>query len=632
MQKPVNPSEITREVLRLFATRKLQPTPENFTALYHEVAGSNAQGMQLTSGAIRSIAERLPRDNAERGRLARQVDQALATSQRADAENALSAWLDDLHQHQPPAWNTLISNLLRQWESRQLGWTTARKRESLERVLTAQDPQTLHSRLQGLIKAWSQAPTDPDAPENQTATDVFGQLRDNGSGTEAAPTPSGSQDDSTQPPPQSPSRPPPSVRLVTEGEAGELIDGLRELLLLALENLVPAFLADHPELAAQGNTLADAVRSASRVDQFRTIGKQLRKLAYRVEITLTDDAEVRNGLLKLLHLLLQNIDEIVIDDQWLHGQIEMLRDLVAQPGNPRLIDDAERRLKEVIYKQSQLKHSLAEAQRNLRQMLAGFVDQLASFTETTSAYHDRIAENAGKIAEARDITEIGHLLDAVMHDTREIQEEARRSRDELQAARDQARQAEQRIEQLQKELDETSRQMRHDQLTGVLNRRGLEETFHAEATRAQRRGTSLCVALLDIDNFKRLNDTYGHQTGDDALVHLTRVVRENLRPHDTVARLGGEEFIILYPESGLEEATIALVRLQRELTKTFFLADDSKILITFSAGVSPWRPDEPMDAVIKRADEAMYEAKQTGKNKVVARNAPPQERSPVDAI
>ena len=101
-------------------------------------------------------------------------------------------------------------------------------------------------------------------------------------------------------------------------------------------------------------------------------------------------------------------------------------------------------------------------------------------------------------------------------------------------------------------------------------------------------------------------------------MHLARIVRANLRPQDTLARHGGEEFILLYPDTELDQAHAALVRLQRELTRAFFLADDKKILITFSAGITAWNPGETLDAVLKRADAAMYEAKETGKNKVVA--------------
>lgn len=319
----------------------------------------------------------------------------------------------------------------------------------------------------------------------------------------------------------------------------------------------------------------------------------------------------------MLRLLLRNIDELVLDDNWLSGQIEMLRELVEAKPQPRQLDDAGRRLRELISKQGQLKHSLVETQRDLREMLAGFVDQLAQFAETTGTYHDRIGNCAQRIAQARDITEIKPLLEEVMLETRSIQDEARRSRDELMTARTQATDAEQRIVALQAELEETSRLMRHDQLTGALNRRGLEEMFQKEAARAARRGSRLAVALLDIDHFKKLNDTLGHKAGDDALVHLARVVRAHLRPQDVLARYGGEEFVILLPETGDSDAHQALVRLQRELTREFFMADQQKVVITFSAGVTPLGDGEGLDSALKRADAAMYQAKQAGRNRVV---------------
>jgi len=110
----------------------------------------------------------------------------------------------------------------------------------------------------------------------------------------------------------------------------------------------------------------------------------------------------------------------------------------------------------------------------------------------------------------------------------------------------------------------------------------------------------------------------GHAAGDEALIHLARVCRDTLRPQDTVARYGGEEFIILLPDTPLADASAALTRLQRELTKKFFLHANEKVLITFSAGVTRLSANDNQASVIKRADEAMYQAKQTGKNRVVA--------------
>ena len=135
--------------------------------------------------------------------------------------------------------------------------------------------------------------------------------------------------------------------------------------------------------------------------------------------------------------------------------------------------------------------------------------------------------------------------------------------------------------------------------------------------RADRRGTPLCAAMLDLDNFKKLNDTYGHSAGDEALVHLVRIVKQTLRSIDVIARYGGEEFLIVMPETTLDEAAMAMTRVQRELTTHFFSANDQRLFITFSAGVALRAPRETQDATIKRADAAMYEAKKTGKNRVV---------------
>jgi diguanylate cyclase len=134
----------------------------------------------------------------------------------------------------------------------------------------------------------------------------------------------------------------------------------------------------------------------------------------------------------------------------------------------------------------------------------------------------------------------------------------------------------------------------------------------------RRKETPLSVSLLDIDNFKNLNDRLGHETGDEALIHLVKVVRECLRPQDTLARYGGEEFVILMPDTVLDEAIQAMTRLQRELTKNFFLAGNEKVLITFSAGVAQLAAEESAAEAIKRADQAMYLAKRSGKNRVMA--------------
>jgi len=247
-----------------------------------------------------------------------------------------------------------------------------------------------------------------------------------------------------------------------------------------------------------------------------------------------------------------------------------------------------------------------------------FIDRLGELTESTGEYHNKIEGYSQKIGKADNLTELGHILKDVMHDTRVIQASALRSHEELLIQKKQADEAEVRIRELEHELEEVSELVREDQLTGALNRRGLDETIGRELKRADRSRTAVSVALLDIDNFKQLNDSLGHQVGDRALKHLTKVIKETLRPADSVGRYGGEEFLIVLPDTDLNSAIEAMQRLQRDLTKKFFLHNNERVLVTFSAGVALRGEEEDADDLIGRADKAMYQAKQAGKNRVEA--------------
>ncbi len=251
-----------------------------------------------------------------------------------------------------------------------------------------------------------------------------------------------------------------------------------------------------------------------------------------------------------------------------------------------------------------------------------FIDRLGNLTESTGEYHQKIEGYTQKISKADNLTQLGHILEDVMHDTRVIQASALRSHEELLITKKQADEAEARIKELEHELEQVSELVREDQLTGALNRRGLDETVDREIKRADRNNVPLSVALLDIDNFKKLNDSLGHQAGDRALTHLTKVIKETLRPADAVGRYGGEEFLIILPDTDLTSAVEAIQRLQRDLTKKFFLHNNERILVTFSAGVALRGENEDQEDLVGRADKAMYQAKQTGKNRVVASVTP----------
>ena len=591
MPPTASPAEIARETLKMLMVRRLAPSPDNYRAIYNEIAGIGELPESFPEREIKALIAALPKELPLQQRLVRELEQALKGKSWEDFKKTLVGFIRERSGENERNWGELIAELLRQWEIKQAGLTSGRKRESLDHVLSsaAKNSEILFSRLQGLVRAWAQnhigneeplVDADPAAIEPVSAT-----RSDNAA--------------------------------VSDSRAGELLPEIRELFVLTLESAVAVQLEETPDLAAEARAIATAVRGASHPQDIRNIQAALKKLVYRLEFVCEDRNELHFGLLRLLQLMLDNINELVIDDRWLSGQVDMVREIVGSPMNIRAIHDAEYRIKEVIFKQSQLKHSLIEARENIKQMLAGFVDHLGRFADSTSDYHDKIERCVEKISQADDIAQLEDALAEVIQETRTIQLNAQRSRDELQITQQRVAAAEKRISELQDELDKASTLVRHDQLTGALNRRGLEEAFDNEVARAQRRRSPLCVSLLDIDNFKKLNDTLGHDAGDGALIHLATVIRETMRPQDTVARFGGEEFIILLPDTPLPDAQKALVRLQRELTRRIFLHEHEKVLITFSAGVTDFRPEDNQAGVIRRADEAMYQAKKTGKNRVV---------------
>lgn len=228
-------------------------------------------------------------------------------------------------------------------------------------------------------------------------------------------------------------------------------------------------------------------------------------------------------------------------------------------------------------------------------------------------YYERIEHYARQIRQTDNVTEIINILNVALLETRALH-----SRDEVRTAREQVQRAEQKIESLKGELEQLKELVHADPLTGALNRSGLDEAYAREAARADRRDTPLCVALLDLDDFKRFNDTSGHVAGDSVLRHLVNVARETLRPNDIIARFGGEEFVVLMPDTGMDSAMLVIDRLQRGLAASCLLHAGQPLPITFSAGVTPRTPYERQSTVISRADEALYEAKHAGKNRVLA--------------
>lgn len=181
-----------------------------------------------------------------------------------------------------------------------------------------------------------------------------------------------------------------------------------------------------------------------------------------------------------------------------------------------------------------------------------------------------------------------------------------------------------RIKRLQDELEEKNRELERlsisDGLTGLYNHRHIHGLLQEEFERALRTGERLTVAMFDLDRFKAVNDNYGHQAGDRVLEQFADILQQTAREIDRIGRYGGEEFMVVLPETGIEDGVVFVERVRREVARRNFLIGNSETLrMTVSAGVAtfPNHGINDPETLVRLADEALYAAKATGRNRVV---------------
>jgi len=220
---------------------------------------------------------------------------------------------------------------------------------------------------------------------------------------------------------------------------------------------------------------------------------------------------------------------------------------------------------------------------------------------TLSVMYNRRKERVGKLVLLRDISRIKQIETAL----RDANKELLRKIEENEAL--QAKFKEQAI---------------RDPLTGLYNRRFLEETLSHELAKSERNHQPLSLAMIDLDCFKQINDTYGHDAGDIVLIHLADVLEKRIRQGDIVCRFGGEEFIVVMPGASLLSAADRIDALRNEFSRSTITIGGREIRATFSAGLAAY-PYQGLDdkSLIAEADKALYEAKQAGRNRLVTADA-----------
>jgi len=559
-------AERARSALRYLAQRRLSPTPDQYRRAWERVGGNGPDDEGADAGESEPARAAEPRH----------------------AGGCESAPL-----------GPVVAEAMHWVEIPQRNWTRARKKEALQRVLSRpSDAARLAGRLSSLVDSWKR--DEGDRCANSAGGAVTDRADFAAAGNPRAPSPAdGSATSSLGEPPTSPA---------VDEAASPAVD---ESTSPAADRSTPPAVDGSPPAVADESISVAADEPADRPDEQASGAQAHGDTARRLLDEMT----------RLLVTICETVPTLVEEEAWVRRQFDTIRATLEPSG--RFPDRRDLALARDVLRRTAEEHQrLLKLRRDslqmMKSMLAQCVDWLRALTESSGRFGDKLGTYMENIRKSPDLATLAGVVHELIDETRSVYVEFDASRNDFAAAGERARQLQDEVERLAGELVNASALVMTDHLTRLLNRRGLERSFDDLSRACRDAAAPLSLALIDVDDFKRLNDAFGHQKGDEALRHLARVLSGSLRPADVVARYGGEEFVVLLPSVPFDHALDVIRRAQRALTNDVYLNGDERIFVTFSAGVAQSDGSEPLDAIVERADEAMYRAKRAGKNRVFA--------------
>lgn len=254
-----------------------------------------------------------------------------------------------------------------------------------------------------------------------------------------------------------------------------------------------------------------------------------------------------------------------------------------------------------------------ETTERIQGAVSEVLDYIESAGRDTSGYGEQVARLSGGLDEAAAAEGLKSVVQSILRETENIVAKTRTVASRLSASSSE-------IAELRRHLEVATREARTDPLTGIGNRKFLTLRLREEFDKANRSGEELCLLLLDVDHFKKFNDTYGHDVGDHVLKVVARTIKNDIKGRDICARYGGEEFCIALPETELKNAVKVAEKIRTKLGKKILAAKGTGKnygSVTVSIGISVYRENEPPAELFRRADAALYRAKDSGRNRVV---------------
>ena len=334
----------------------------------------------------------------------------------------------------------------------------------------------------------------------------------------------------------------------------------------------------------------------------------------------------RNFYLQGFQAMLQLLDEFVLDRREIDAdsfkkQIDLLRRKLDEERDVKSLTTFFKQLKESVLQfiQKQKKY-IDDRDAEMRQIIDVMTKAIATQNDENRQYHKSIYQHSEKIERITQLDDLRKIRTALEKEIMQIRSniEAKQAKE-----KDRMKALGQEINSLSRELKKAKAEALTDALTGLSNRKAFDQLIVGLSRKSSLGNHTFALLLLDIDDFKKINDTYGHQVGDDILVLIGEKCRENVRSNDFIGRYGGEEFVMVLPSSSLKNAVKKGRQLKKAIEKIRYKyrmdGENSGITlrITVSIGVSAFKKGDTVKHIIERADKALYAAKDAGKNQII---------------
>jgi len=398
--------------------------------------------------------------------------------------------------------------------------------------------------------------------------------------------------------------------------------------------------------AAAGNSLGalcESLEKAADASQIKRIHKQVKEVVRKeqpvdvnqllttiksLKESLLAQSYIENDLLalvgefkKMIAMVLHHIESLSLHNKESQRLFAECRQELQELESVEEMSQYAGKFKQLFSKTLLFDDETERERDELKKIISILADSISGLLHSSGDFDSGLDDCVDRLQKAKTLSEVQEIREALLKQAQGLQARTRQMVEDVRLAQTQVDDANKKVESLKQQMEKVKQEIIIDPLTRTYNRRAYDEKIKQEIMGFQRYSRPTALAIIDIDHFKNVNDTYGHRTGDGVLRILSGVMKKEIREIDVLARYGGEEFALILPHTSYEQALDVAERIRRKVEDSRFTYKGKPFSVTISIGVGTLQAEDTLETYVERVDQALYRAKNSGRNRVVGENA-----------